>query len=280
MSSKPSQLRFAAWLGPRRGATAALAVGIFAGGAIGLACIIPDQDIKVVVTGVNDFSVRFVEGIPLPEAARCACQVNQDETCGECPLPSATGLPTYLDPSDPAYQFCVCGDNKVDEGRLYGTSLFVEDQDEDDDLYAAALLDWDPTLGDHAFDYVAYRNYLDPGTPLDLFQSTYETKVILRPRPFVRSITLIDPQTQRFDLCNDAGRPVAPGVHTLSVLVTDRPWFKREGGPIGTDDDGPESMTVELQGVPDIAAGATYDFRTYVFTCQQEGDSNCDCVEP
>jgi hypothetical protein len=253
-------------------------LGVAGLGALGLgpACIIPDQDIRVVVTGVNDFPVRFVEGIPLDEAARCACQANQDGTC-ECPLPSATGLPTYLDPSDPGYQFCVCGDNRIDEGRLYGTSLFVEDQDEDDDIYAAALLDWDPTQGQSAFNYVAYRNYLDPGTPLDLFDSTYENKVILRPRPYVRSITMVDPQTQRFDLCNDAGRPVAPGVHTLTVLVTDRPWFKREGDAGET---GLGAMTIELQGVPDIAAGATYDFRTYVFTCQQEGESNCDCVEP
>ena len=220
------------------GLTAVAGVGA---AAFGVACIIPDQQIQVTVTGINTFPVRFVDAVPLDPAAACACFEDDDGFC-ECPLPAASGIPTYLDPSDPAYQFCSCNDNRVDDGRLYGTFLFVEDQDEDDEVYAAALLDWDQTLGESAFDFVAYRNYLDPGTALDLFSSSYESRVILRPRPYVRSITLINPQTQRFDLCNDAGRPVAPGVHTLSVIVTDRPWFKREGTTIGTDTGDFETM--------------------------------------
>ncbi len=248
---------------------------------VGLACIIPDRDIQVIISNNNEYPARFVEGIPLDEAARCACS---EDTC-ECPLPGFTGIPPFLNPEDPAYQFCICADNKIDEGRLVGGLLFVEDQDADegvplDSLYVAALLDWDPTTGDSPFDYVAYRNYIDPRRPLDLYYSSYESGVIRRPRPYVRQITFSD-LTGRVDLCNDAGRPVGPGFHTLSFIVTDRLWFQREGELVSTDsgDEGFETMPTILDGVPDIAAGATYDIQTYVFFCQSEGDPNCGCVE-
>lgn len=248
---------------------------------VGIACIIPDSQIQVLITDQNAYPVRFVEGIPLDEAARCACS---EKTC-ECPLPGAPGIPTYLNPEDTAYQFCVCSENKIDEKRLYGVEFYVEDQDEvdgvpSDALYAAALLDWDPTAGDSAFDYVAYRSYLDPRRPLDLSYSSYEQAVIKRPRPYVRSILMRD-LTGRFDLCNGAGRPVGPGFHTLSLIVTDRMWFQREGAvaETGESEDPLETMAITLDGVPDIADGATYDIETYVFMCRDEEDENCGCME-
>lgn len=264
------------------GIKVALLVGA-AGLGVGLACIIPDNDIQVVIADANDYPVRFVEGIPLDEAAGCACA----DSC-ECPMPSATGLPTYLDPSDGSYQFCICTEDKVDENRLYGVEIYVEDQDEldgapTDSLYAAALLDWDPTLGESPFDYVAYRSYLDPRKPLDLYYTSYETGVIKRPRPYVRSITLRD-LTGRFDLCNGAGIPLAAGYHTLTLIVSDRPWFQREAGTVDTEDGGDgdpaESASVTLDGVPDISAGATYDLQTFVFYCHAEGEEPCACMEP
>jgi hypothetical protein len=241
----------------------------------GVSCLIPDEDIQVLTTDVNRYPVRFVEGITLTEEARCACS----DTACECPMAPLTYVPPFLNPEDSAYQFCICGQNKYDAGQLAGVTLYVEDQDEvdgkaDDSIYAAALLDWDPTLGDPAVDYVAYRNYLDPNNPLDLLFSSYETAVIKRPRPYVRDINLSD--VDGFDLCNGAGRPVGPGFHTLSIIVSDRQWFKREGL---TDDDGDESMTVAQDGVPDVAAGATFDIQTHVFRCLEEGDDNCGCVD-
>jgi hypothetical protein len=256
---------------------AALLLGAAAIG-VGIACIIPDEQIQVLVADVNASPVRFVEGITLDEAARCACSAS---SC-ECPMPGVTGIPTYLDPA--TYPFCVCGDNEIDVGRLYGLEVFVEDQDEvegvpSDSLYAAALLDWDPTLGESAFDYVAYRGYLDPRDPLDLYYSSYESP-IKRPPPFVRSITLRD-ATQRFDLCNGAGRPIAPGYHTLSLIVSDRAWFQQESETIDTSDTGEsdplETGPITLDGVPDIAAGATYDIQTYVFVCLEGSDPLCNC---
>lgn len=251
---------------------------------IGIACIIPDQDIQVLISDVNTYPVRFVEGIPLDESARCACS---SSTC-ECPLPGSPGIPTFLNPDDSAYRFCICSENKIDAGRLYGVEFYVEDQDEidgvpSDSLYAAALLDWDPTSGDSAFDYVAYRGYLDPRRPLDLWYSSYEQAVIKRPRPYLRSILMRD-LTGRFDLCNGAGRPIGPGYHTLTLIVSDRPWFQQEGAVIETtsgdgDGDPQETMAITLDGVPDIAAGATYDTQTYVFRCLEETDENCGCME-
>ncbi len=251
---------------------------------IGIACIIPDEQIQVLITDVNESPVRFVEGIPLDESAGCACDAN---SC-TCPLPDPTGVPTFLNPEDTAYQFCICTDNKIDDGRLYGFQLFVEDQDEEDgvpsdSLYAAALLDWDPTTGDSPFDYVAYRNYIDPRKVLDFYYSSYDAGIIKRPRPYVRSINLND-LSGRFDLCNDAGRPVGAGFHTLSIIVSDRPWFQRDAATAGTDTGGDgdplETMSATLDGVPDIAAGATYDIQTYVFKCFEELDEQCGCVEP
>jgi hypothetical protein len=240
--------------------------------AVAFACIIPDRDIQVRTTDFNLYPVRFVEFIELTEEARCDCDPN---TC-ECPLPEQSGLPAFLDPSDIdlQFQFCICSEGNIDEGRLQGVYLYVEDQDEvdgkpADSLYAAALLDWSPTLDVPATDYVAYRNYLDPGALLNLSVSSYDTDVIKRPRPYTRSIELdLD---DAFDLCNGAGRPLEPGFHTLTFIVTDREWSKRI-----TD----EGMEISNDGVPDIAAGATYDMQTHVFQCLAEGDEKCGCAAP
>lgn len=245
-------------------------LGMFGVFGMFVACIIPDRDIQVRTTDFNLYPVRFVEGIPLTQEARCDCS---SKTC-ECPLPDITGLPTFLDPNDLDFQFCICSENKIDEGALPGVFLFVEDQDEVDGepadlLYAAALLDWNPTLAVPATNYVAYRDYLDPRADLNLSYSySYENDVIKRPRPYVRSIEL--DRDDAFDLCNGAGRPLEPGLHTLTFMVTDREWSSRIT-------DGAE---VTYDGVPDIAAGATYDIQTYVFQCLVEGDPNCECKEP
>ncbi|NVB41694.1 hypothetical protein G6O69_27910 [Pseudenhygromyxa sp. WMMC2535] len=248
-------------------------------GLVGHACIIPDTYIQVRTTDENSNAVRLVEGIPLDEEAGAAC----DADTQSCPMAPLTALPSYLDPSQSSFQFCICGEDKLDDNRLGGVLLFAEDADEEegearDSLYAALLLDWNPTLGESAFDYVAYRSYLDPRFPLDLYVSSYEFAVIKRPRPFVRSITL-QGESGRFDLCNEAGRDISPGMHTLTVMVTDRYWFQTEPTIIDNTDVDVETMPVVLEGVPDIAAGATYDIETYVFQCLEEGDEGCNCVE-
>lgn len=258
-------------------AVALAAIGASVGAGVGAGCIIPDRGIRVQSGEVNLHAVRFVESIPLEPEAETACDPDEQV----CPLPPITGLPTYLDPTNEAFQFCICSENRVDENRLAGVTLFAEDADEDDGepkdlLYAVLLLDWNPTTGESAFNYVAYRGYLDPREPLNEFFSSYENLVISRPQPFVRSITLQDTDGH-FDLCNQAGLDLMPGTHTLTVMVTDRQWFQLT--PSVDGETGVESMTIEYEGVPDIADGATYDIETYVFTCLEEGADGCDCVD-
>ncbi len=258
------------------------------GGGVALACIIPDREIVVYSTEQNDHAVRFVEGIPLDVDAGCACNSN---TC-ECPMPAEDSLPTFLDPSLADYKFCICSEGRVDDNRLNGFQLLVEDADEfegeaKDRLYAVALLDWDPSSGEPAFDYVAYRRQRDPRTPLpENAAYTYDTTVIKRPRPWVRAVNLFD-ENGRFDLCNGAGFAIEPGFHTLSVMVSDRFWFTTTPELNAESDTADESDTigfeapdpVTLDGVPDIAEGATYDIQSTVFYCLAEGEMGCGCVD-
>ncbi|MFV8756096.1 hypothetical protein ACNOYE_36555 [Nannocystaceae bacterium ST9] len=265
----------------RRGWLSLIVIAGAATAGVALACIIPDTDIYVFSLDENVSPVRFVEGIPLSEEAHCAC----NKSC-ECPLADQTSLPTFLDPNLDEYQFCICDENRIDENRLPGVLLFAEDQDEfdgepTDELYAALLLDWSPTLGEPAFDYVAYRSVVDPRQELLRYFSSYETP-IKRPRPWVRSINMTD-STGRFDLCNGAGKPLSKGFHTLTVIVTDQFWFQTSAGFSDTtesgDTGGPEPMGAVLDGVPNIAEGATYDIETYVFNCFEEGEEGCQCAD-
>lgn len=277
-ATRPGLLRVLGFVGTASASTAIVA----------LACIIPDTDIQVFSLDSNANAVRIVEGIPLAAEARCACNPN---TC-ECPLASQSGLPPFLDPTNDDYQFCICGENRVDGGRLNGVQLYAEDQDEfdgdaTDALYAVALLDWDPTLGFSAFESVAYRSYLDPRQPLDSYFSSYEDP-IKRPRPYTRAINLVD-ASGRFDLCNGAGTPLTPGYHTLTIMVTDQIWYQTPGGFVDTGSDTgsedssegatPEPMPVVFEGVPNIAEGATYDTVSYVFHCFEEGVEECGCLD-
>jgi hypothetical protein len=276
------------WLAPLALASSATAL-------IALSCIIPDTDIQVFSLDSNASAVRFVEGIPLAADARCACNPN---TC-ECPLADSPNLPPFLDPTRAEFQFCSCGENQIDDGRLAGVQFYAEDQDEldgqaTDDLYAVALLDWDPSAGFSAFEYVAYRGYLDPRQPLDSHFSSYEDP-IKRPRPYTRAINLVG-SDGTFDLCNGAGKTIEPGYHTLTLMVTDQSWYQTPGGfpdTTSTDSTGtdtgdeestsegplPEPPPVVYEGVPNIAEGATYDTVSYVFHCFAEGGPECRCKD-
>lgn len=257
---------------------AAIELGVLVlcvGGSIGLgvACIIPDTRIQVRSSDENLNVVRFIEGVPLDEPARAAC----DEETLQCPMPDLADLPTFLDPAD--YPFCICAEDKIDANRLPGVTVQAEDADAEDELRAALILDWSPVDGDSAFDYIAYRNYLDPIQALEPVGGSYQNNVIKRTPPSVYSITLTD-TTGRFDLCNGAGRELSGGFHTLTLMVTDRPWFTTEPIDVGTEGGG-QTMPITLEGVPDIAAGATYDIETYVFNCYDEASEPdlCNCVE-
>lgn len=68
------------------------------------------------------------------------------------------------------------------------------------------------------------------------------------------------------------------GLHDLQFLVTDRPFFEEVLPAL--DPAHPPSKRLRI-GVPDLAAGATYDYVSYVFECLDATlePSRCECVE-
>ena len=99
------------------------------------------------------------------------------------------------------------------------------------------------------------------------------------------------PRFNPLDLCNDnSGTPVGPGLHSLRIVVTDRPWYR----PIQFDADGKpliDATGVPLRvedeasariGVPDTPAGASYAIADYVFACgdNNDPDAGCNCAVP
>jgi hypothetical protein len=232
------------------------------------ACILPDRDINIVNEDIqNKHAVKIVEPIELTDDARLACEEAAAEADEEvCPQPGTNPLPHFLDPTIEEYRFCSCDALETHSKKLRETTLYVEDRDEDrdktpDTLYAAIQLDLNPDDPNPHL-YVAYEYLVNPAIPLSL-DNQLEYQPIKRPDPKLRELKL-GTGDRRIDLCNDAGsQPLAPGFHRLRVIVTDRAWF--------VDEDGNSKP-----GVPDLAAGATYDTADYVFHCDDR-ETNDDC---
>ena len=264
---------------------------VTAAAACGAACIIPDKEIDVVDARFsNRFAVRLLEPTLLSaqaaEAADIACDASNLSMEDECPQPGADPaltLPHFLDNRLPEYNFCSCEAGATDSQALGQFTLYVEDQDEertrepDDDIYAALLLDLDPA-DPKPHRSVAYADYLDPKEPLGL--AAFRLAPLLRRNPHLRQLTL---GFETFDLCNGAyAKPLEYGYHTLKVMVTDRAWFKHV---VEAEEDTGQEVGQEIThvGVPDLAAGATYDSITYVFHCStrehedQEGNKSDNC---
>lgn len=263
--------------------------------ACSAACIIPDREIEVEDARFsNKFAVRLLEPTLLSNEATDAAEdecdkkpLSQNEECPQPGFPEET-LPHFLDDKSTVrdYNFCACSRGEVDINALSQFTLYVEDQDEKprsrvpkDFIYAALLLDLDPA-DPKPHNWVAYRDYLDPDEPLNLSENPLSP--ILRRNPHLRQLTLggkVEGGENTIDLCNGAGgEPLDGRYHTLKVMVTDRPWFKH------TSESGQE---LTQAGVPDLAAGATYDSITYVFHCdtidsETETYKNCSkrCRDP
>ncbi len=279
-------------------------VGVRVGGSlllIGLvgsagACVFPDTDVDVVGDLTNPGTVRIIEPIPLTPEADAAC-AEAVPGFGACPLPPNTTPFGLL--HDEQRPLCVCPDG--DGNELGIIDVYVEDPDVDeegqprDTILGALMLDVptdiDPADFDPA-DYLAYENLLSPTTPaqraqLGLF--SYRD-AIDRPTPQVRTWALASATTQKVDLCNDNdGDPLSPGLHTLRLVVTDRPWYV----PVTLDEDGRpirEKGTLvrvadaePMIGVPDLPGGATYAVANWVFRCLDAADpsvTTCNCKEP
>jgi hypothetical protein len=242
-------------------------------------CIIPDSGIIVRGDFDNEGAVRIVEPISITERASQSC--GELETFNECPNVPDT-LPTGL----VRQNLCRCSEElERDANPLSFFQIFVEDPDVEadgtpsDQILAAFLLDISSNDASTT-DFLAYRNYLSPEQPADLYTGG-DTRVIERADPGLRSWVV---GQDSVDLCNDNEGSKAPaGVHELRVVVTDRPWFRPPmrdaNGAIVRDDEGEPLLGEPIFGVPDLPGGATYDTRSFVFTCGDEADASCSCVE-
>jgi hypothetical protein len=270
---------------PWLGATLASLVG----------CIIPDTQLQVRGEAVNPGAVRLVQATALTRSANTECNRVQRELAS-CPMVPET-LPFGLVAPETG-DFCVCP--QVDGRALNYFDIYAEDPDLDgqdrpkDSIFGVFLLDM-PASADDPPSHVAYEHLLSPTTPavLQQFGIGSYADAIERPEPQVRRWTIGDAETQ-VDLCNDnASSPdpkLEPGVHSLRLVVTDRPWYRPfvfdSDGEIAVDErDEPVRVPVEEAaiGVPDTPAGATYAIADYVFRCRDgrppAPSASCACAE-
>lgn len=263
---------------------AAPTVGVLGG------CIIPDSQPIVRKDLGNPGAVRLVEPIPLTRRAHEACQ-DVEPGLVACPMPLPTQPLGLIDFSEQDQPFCVCPGR--DANALGSFEIFVEDPDVHraevprDDILGAFLLDlprnFDPEKDDPS-DFLAYQNYLSPSAPAQLVPLLDRTQIGRR-NPNLKS-WILAPESGRVDLCNDNdGRKLEPGIHTVRLIVTDRPWYVPveldENGRVVRDDRGNAipSNSEPLVGVPDLPGGATYATASIVFRCSLFGGSvACNCV--
>jgi len=259
--------------GLRRAFLGALALGLAVA-----ACVIPDRDILIVTGAVtNRYAVRVVEPTRLTAEAEDACDDPDTEVAEKCPQPppeqTLDVLPHFLDPRNPIYAFCACPTGQEDSLARPNFGIYVEDRDEDsdrdiDDIYAALLLDPDPQ-NPAPQTAVRYRLYVNPQDTVPLAASIDYDPIGNRVST-LRELRLGN-EFRDFDFCNGASdEPLDEGYHSVVVMVTDRPWFTPEDGPV-------------QEGVPDLASGATFDTLTYVFACGSTTSSDAAvaarCVE-
>ncbi|MBV1859269.1 MAG: hypothetical protein KUG77_12715 [Nannocystaceae bacterium] len=262
--------------------------GLLASLALGCACIIPDTKIDVQPDRINPGAVRLVQAVAFSAQANEACA--EEPGFEVCPVPPDTVVPGLVALENQA--FCACEGGGRDGNALGGFRIFVEDPDVDDDgvprdtLIGAFLLDVDPDA-ESLSQFVAYTNYFPTsGAAQRSAAGTYE-QPIERPASNLQEWTLGLDTT--VDLCNDNnGAALSAGLHSLRLIVTDRPW----PSPVLEDDGVPrrdgenfvrDETQDELVGVPDTPAGASYDVADFVFRCidesSDEGSNVCNCEE-
>ena len=234
------------------------------------ACILPDYDI-VPVGEFNESPVRIVEPTYLSTEARAAVCSNTQDPEDDCVnAPSIEQPPHFLNPIE--YPFCICSNSeRRDPRRLSQFFVYVEDADSDE-IFAALLLDSRGSQSTEPF-WEYFIDYLDPSRPIP-GTAFLPTDLSLTPLADTRAIGKLRQvnvgDDTGLDLCNAHRRvPLSEGWHTLTILVTDRPWFgtSTEAGP--------------QYAVPDIASGATYARTEYSFYCQSEATGEaggCSCV--
>jgi len=286
-------------------------------GAPALGCIIPDLDISIESELENPGAVRIVERPFTHPQMDEYCNVpyetiDMDEVrsfadmLSFCPQTPPPVVPSgFIRPQEGA--FCVCpGEDSRDTRAITAFDIFAEDPTWErtsprDTLYGVLLLDPDST-SDTPQSSVAYENYLAPCEAGEWVEETeFWPKLLMdnrnrrygdwgqptEPDRGSPSEGRNVPAMWRFriedaggrgsvDLCNlDNYEKLSPGLHSLEFLVTDRPFFR----PVREDG----TQAPPQCGVPDIAAGATYAVRHWVFECldgsSSENAEQCACQE-
>lgn len=272
----------------RRGAVGRCARVVVAatGASLLVACIVPDSSLQVRGDATNPGAVRLIQAVTVSQEASDACdEASVDLT--SCPVVPET-LP--FGAIDPATPLCVCPGR--DGNALSFFDIYVEDPDVDEDgrpkdaILGALLLDLPAATVDPA-PYLAYGNLFPatvPAASVNLGFNSY-TNAIERPEPLVRRWT-VGAETP-VDLCNDnVANKLEPGLHSLRLIVTDRPWYRAlelDDGEVQFDDDELVRKPIEEAsiGVPDLPLGASYAIADYVFRCADGDDpeANCNCEE-
>ena len=276
------------------------------------ACIIPDREITTETVPGNPGAVRIVEPTNLTAQLIADCKDGESTACSQVPSGRRSGLVSYVDEAGTSLPLCICPIGSRDNRSIPEFFVYAEDPDRSrprasEALFAVALLDVDP-LSTSPQNFVAYEEQFEVagvGQPLDLgdLDAAQLTAVDLDDddEPLLSpSLGREDSGLFRFrfgknngagtDLCNDDnGAKLSPGLHTLQIMVTDRPFFRPQlydalGRPV-VGVDGKPQLAPPQPGMPDIAAGATWAIANYVFECiVEEVDvdqdaSVCDCTE-
>jgi len=260
------------------------------------ACILPDRDIRFESGLENESAVRIVQRAPITAQMDELC--NPEDPNGDfddafCPQVMRTRASGLVRPADG--DFCVCPSPGGDRRAITRFEIYAEDADREGDrakdtLFGVALLDPDLAV-DYPWDAIAYDRYWEPGRAGERISDGNEALNDRTAPPNGRDpgcltvFQLADPSPNRgLDLCNQAGRQLAPGMHTLRFMVTDRPFFRPPA--FGNDgeafeQDGDPVFGAEQPGVPDLAAGATYATIDYVYECRDltDVDAECACEE-
>jgi len=273
--------------------------------ALAAGCIVPDRDIRIDPGFDNEGAVRIVQRAPRTPEMDEICNLPEDDESLDlayCPEVRPTTRSGLLRPRDGG-AFCVCpGDEGTDNRKLNSFEIYAEDGDIEGDqaqdtIYGVALLDLDRATTMPSAD-VAYENYWGAGAAGVRLAVGANVEGNRTGPPVGRESTQIwvfqlNDGSGSLDLCNDDnGSKLAPGLHDLRFMVTDRPFFT----PVLTFDDGSTMPLPTQNGVPDLAAGATYATIDFVFECQdaaldppgcepfpEDEDTpicTCDCFSP
>lgn len=255
------------------------------------ACILPDRDIRFESGLDNENAVRIVQRAPAHPQMDALCNPEDPDDQGNpgfCPQVRSTLSSGLVRPN--AGDFCICpeGDRRaIEKFEIYAEDADREGDRAKDTIYGVALLDPAPADADPR-DAVAYIKYWNPGRagerlPEDDDELGNRTAPPSGREPAGLTVFPLDNSSNIYiDLCNDAGRALAPGLHTLRFMVTDRPFFRppavNSDGEVAEEADGDPAYLGEQWGVPDLAAGATYATVDYVFECRDPSDPEADCL--